>query len=143
MLQLVPVVREAWRFELNLNRRLVLTVLWLLRNTLIRAETPHMFNHALAWLEDNPPRNILLPRVIQPISDAVTFKKKGYLEKDKKSKKGLLKEKKSSDRAFKAMVYCQNAAESLLLTWQWDETPSQEMSAWLTMAALHTVGSAA
>lgn len=98
-----------------------------------RVLTDDQINHALAWLEDNPPRNILLPRVIQPISDAVTFKKKGYLEKDKKSKKGLLKEKKSSDRAFKAMVYCQNAAESLLLTWQWDETPSQEIANTLDM----------
>ena len=62
------------------------------------------------------------------------------------------------------MSYCQNAVESLLLTWQWDENPNQEvintlnllcgevpylgeacsvveLLPWLMMVALHTAGS--
>lgn len=75
--------------------------------------------NALAWLEDNPPHSILLPRVIPPTSDAISYRDKGYLEKGKV--------KKSPDKASKAMSYCQNAVESLLLTWQWDENPNQEV----------------
>lgn len=73
----------------------------------------------MAWLEDNPPHSILLPRVIPPTSDAISYRDKGYLEKGKV--------KKSPDKASKAMSYCQNAVESLLLTWQWDENPNQEV----------------
>lgn len=73
----------------------------------------------MAWLEDNPPHSILLPRVIPPTSDAISYRDKGYLEKGKV--------KKSPDKASRAMSYCQNAVESLLLTWQWDENPNQEV----------------
>ncbi|MFR4832959.1 MAG: type I-U CRISPR-associated protein Csb2 [Bifidobacterium sp.] len=81
--------------------------------------TDEQIKNALAWLEDNPPHSILLPRVIPPTSDAISYRDKGYLEKGKV--------KKSPDKASKAMSYCQNAVESLLLTWQWDENPNQEV----------------
>lgn len=89
------------------------------RQTDDRVLTDEQIKNALAWLEDNPPHSILLPRVIPPTSDAISYRDKGYLEKGKV--------KKSPDKASKAMSYCQNAVESLLLTWQWDENPNQEV----------------
>lgn len=88
------------------------------RNSTLENLLP-LFKNALAWLEDNPPHSILLPRVIPPTSDAISYRDKGYLEKGKV--------KKSPDKASKAMSYCQDAVESLLLTWQWDENPNQEV----------------
>ena len=87
------------------------------RQTDDRVLTDEQIKNALAWLEDNPPHSILLPRVIPPTSDAISYRDKGYLEKGKV--------KKSPDKASKAMSYCQNAVESLLLTWQWDENQEQ------------------
>lgn len=89
------------------------------RQTDDRVLTDEQIKNALAWLEDNPPHSILLPRVIPPTSDAISYRDKGYLEKGKV--------KKSPDKASKAMSYCQNAVESLLLTWQWEENPNQEV----------------
>lgn len=68
------------------------------RQTDDRVLTDEQIKNALAWLEDNPPHSILLPRVIPPTSDAISYRDKGYLEKGKV--------KKSPDKASKAMSYC-------------------------------------
>lgn len=58
------------------------------RQTDDRVLTDEQIKNALAWLEDNPPHSILLPRVIPPTSDAISYRDKGYLEKGKVQKNG-------------------------------------------------------
>lgn len=48
------------------------------RQTDDRVLTDEQIKNALAWLEDNPPHSILLPRVIPPTSDAISYRDKGY-----------------------------------------------------------------
>ena len=91
------------------------------RQTDDRVLTDEQIKNALAWLEDNPPHSILLPRVIPPTSDAISYRDKGYLEKGKV--------KKSPDKASKAMSYCQNRVFAVPGTGRLEELKRAYMAA--------------
>lgn len=87
--------------------------------------TDEQIHDALAWLEGNPPQEILFPRIVKAGSDAIAYRNKGYVIDAKKKNP---QDKISSANASIATAYMQEPESGILLTWKWDENPSIEIA---------------
>ncbi|MFQ9708799.1 MAG: type I-U CRISPR-associated protein Csb2 [Bifidobacterium dentium] len=84
--------------------------------------TDEQIHDALNWFEDNPPQEILFPRVIRAGSRATVYRNKGNVQNKKKPK-----DKVSPAEAYIATAYEQYPESGMLLTWAWHENPSPEV----------------